>query len=73
MNKDLYVIKYANGQYFCGLNQFDKQLRKAKIYTSKKWITEVAEELKTRKRYNQKVAPTLEYKIVKVEIKEVGE
>ena len=31
-----YVIRDKDGLYFCGLNAWDKQLRKAKIYTSLK-------------------------------------
>lgn len=30
--------------YFCGLNTWDKQLRKAKIYHSDKWLREIIDE-----------------------------
>ena len=36
-----YVIKNEyNGLYWCGLKQWDKQLRKAKIYHSEKYATD---------------------------------
>lgn len=38
----LYVVKNKNGEYFCGYNQWDKQLRKSKLYVSKKYAEETA-------------------------------
>jgi len=32
----LYVIQFNNGCFWCGYNNYDKQLRKARIYTSYK-------------------------------------
>lgn len=58
-----YVVKDTlNKQYFCGLNTWDKQLRKAKIYHSEKYATEIVED----PRYSNRTMS-----IVKVEIKEV--
>lgn len=38
----LYIVKNKNGEYFCGYNHWDKQLRKAKLYVSKKYAEEAA-------------------------------
>lgn len=59
-----YAIKDNRGVYWCGLNYWDKQLRKAKLYNSIKWATEVMKDRKLKDR-------TLN--IVKVEIHEVEE
>lgn len=59
--KGFWVIKYSNGQYFCGPN-FDKQLRKAQIYVWLEMAQEQAEHLK-----KVKSAPTEEFDIVSVE------
>ena len=71
--KKLYVIKYSNGQYSCGMKKFSDQLRHAQIYVSKKLATEQAQSYVDRvDDYTRKmVAPTSEFKIVEVEIKEV--
>ncbi len=71
--KKLYVIKYSNGQYSCGMKKFSDQLRHAQIYVSKKLATEQAQSYVDRvDDYTHKmVAPTSEFKIVRVEIKEV--
>lgn len=70
--KGFFVIKYSTGDYFCGNLSFDKQLRKAKIYVWKEKAIEYAEELKTRfKLDGSPYAPSNEYKIVDVEIREV--
>lgn len=71
--KKLYVIKYSNGQYSCGLKKFSSQLREAQIYVSKKRAEEQAlHYIKGRDCYTGKmIAPTEEFKIVRVEIKEV--
>lgn len=74
-DKGLWVIKYSNGQYSCGLKQFSSQLREAQIYVSKKRAEEQALRLiKGRDCYTGKmVAPTEEFKIVPIIIQEVGE
>lgn len=70
--KGFFVIKYSTGDYFCGNLSFDKQLRKAKIYVWKEKAIEYAEELKTRFKIDgSHYAPSNEYKIVSVEIREV--
>lgn len=71
--KELYVIKFSNGQYSCGMKQFSADLRLAQIYVSKKMAREQAEHYITSKdRYTGKmIAPTAEYKLVQIEIKEI--
>lgn len=64
----LYVIKFDNGDYYCGYNHTSKQLRKALIYKSLKYANDAATDFKIR---NDKL--NLSYKIVEVEIKEVEE
>ena len=44
--KKMYVLQLSNGNFYCGYKCFDKQLRKAKIYHSLKYINDVAEEYK---------------------------
>ena len=45
-----YVVRDENTlEYFCGLNQWDKQLRKAKIYHSVKYTNEVILKYTNRK------------------------
>ena len=58
-----FAIKDSNGLYWCGLNYWDKQLRKAKLYKSIKWATEV----KNNSRFRGKTLS-----IVSVEIHEVN-
>lgn len=43
MDKDsgIVLVDIDTETFYCGLNTFDKSLRKAKIYHSKKWIDEV--------------------------------
>ena len=71
--KELYVIKFSNGQYSCGMKQFSSDLRHAQIYVSKKKAREQAEHYITSKdKYTGKmIAPTAEYKLVQIEIKEI--
>lgn len=71
--KGLFVIKFSTGHYFCGHLSFDKQLRKAKIYAWKEAAEEYAEFLINYVKYNTQLAPSRDYKIVNVEIKEVEE
>lgn len=59
-----YVVKDSNTkEYYCGLNTWDKQLRKAKIYHSTRYANNVMNDNKFKSRTMN---------IVKVEIKEVG-
>ncbi len=71
--KELYVIKFSNGQYSCGMKQFSSDLRLAQVYVSKKRAREQAEHYITSKdKYTGKmIAPTAEYKLVQIEIKEI--
>ena len=67
-DKKLYVIKFDNDLYWCGLNTVDKQIRKAKVYNSIKYATETAENiLKYTKHliYNKNIKS---YKLVEIEI-----
>ena len=62
-----YILKNENDIYYCGLNIFDKQLRKAKIYHSLCYAEEAIENIKKRNpEYRDAV-----WRIVKVEIREV--
>ena len=68
--KGYWVIKYANGWYFCGNNQFDKQLRKAQIYSWKENAEKQAEHM-VKKPYGwvlESFADT--YDIISVDIRE---
>lgn len=59
-----YVIKDSiTKEYFCGMNTWDKQLRKAKIYHSVKYANDVMNDSRFGNRTMN---------IAKVEIKEVG-
>ena len=60
MNDFFFAVKSNDGSYWTGYNQWDKHIRKAKLFVSIKYANEVV------KRY-QKLTP----KIVKVEIREV--
>lgn len=62
MNNFFFAVKSNDGSYWTGYNQWDKQIRKAKLFVSMKYANEVV------KRY-QKLNP----KIVKIEIREVQE
>ena len=45
-----YVLRDKNtAEYFCGLNQWDKQLRKAKIYHSVKYTNDVINQFKNKR------------------------
>lgn len=75
--KGLWVIKfidYPKPRYFIGYNQFDTQLRKAKIYVWKEMAEEQAVDLLRRGAYRQEHYHTHmiagRYEIVEVEIKE---
>lgn len=74
-DKGLWVIKYSNGQYSCGLKKFSSQLREAQIYVSKKRAEEQAlHYIRGKDCYTGKmIAPTEEFKIVPIMIKELEE
>lgn len=57
---DFFAVKLNDGSYWIGYNQWDKQIRKAKLFVSIKYANEVV------KRYQEQNP-----KIVKVEIREV--
>ena len=53
-DKGIVILNTVTGEYYCGLNKFDKQLRKAKIYHSKKWAEEAIDTyIKNHKQYNK--------------------
>lgn len=60
-----FAIKDDNGFYYCGLNKWDKQLRKAQLFHSFKWAKEA--------RDNPKWTAISGTKIVRVRIFEVDE
>lgn len=59
---NFFAVKSNDGSYWIGYDQWDKQIRKAKLFVSLKYAHAVV------KRY-----PKLTPKIVKVEIREVAE
>lgn len=67
-DKKLYVVKFNNGLYWCGYNTADKQIRKAKIYTSIKHAQEAGLDCLSRGRIIN--LDTDGFKIVEVELKE---
>lgn len=72
-DKKMYVIKFNNGLYWCGYNTSDKQLRKAKIYTSIKYAREVGLDCISRKQYVRPydfMSKTDGFQIIEVELKE---
>lgn len=60
MNGFFFAVKSNDGSYWTGYNQWDKQIRKAKLFVSMKYANEVVQ------RYQER-----DPKIVKVEIREV--
>lgn len=62
MNDFFFAVKSNDGSYWTGYNQWDKQIRKAKLFVSMKYANEVV------KRYQDR-----DPEIVKVEIREVQE
>ena len=73
LDKKMYVIKFNNGLYWCGYNTSDKQLRKAKIYTSIKYAREVGLDCISRKQYVRPydfMTKTDGFQIIEVELKE---
>lgn len=75
MNKDSgIVLKNSDGIYFCGLNTFDNKLRKAQIYHSEKYAQTAAENINSGEIDRGRIFKNnvkRDFKLVKVEIKEV--
>lgn len=46
--KKMYIVQSDNGEFWCGMNIWDKQLRKAKIFHSLKYAGECCERFKAR-------------------------
>ena len=67
-DKKLYVVKFNNGLYWCGYNIADKQIRKAKIYTSIKYAHEAGMDVLSRRRIIN--LNTDGFQIIEVELKE---
>lgn len=61
MDDICFAVKDEDGFYWCGLNEWDKQLRKAKLFHSYKYAAEIRDN-----RYKERMP-----KIVQVEIKEI--
>lgn len=59
-----YAVKDADGMYWCGMNYWDKQLRKARFYNSLKYAQEVMDDSRFK---------NMHLSIVKVELYEVSE
>lgn len=59
-----YAVKDADGLYWCGMNYWDKQLRKARFYNSLKYARAVLEDSRFREK---------ELKIITAELHEVDE
>lgn len=72
MKKPLYVIKFSDGQYSCGLKKFSDQLRHAQIYVSKKLAEQQANHYiqLTDKYTGKSVAPTDSFEIVEITLEE---
>ena len=66
--KKLHVVKFNNGLYWCGYNTADKQIRKAKIYTSIKYAQEAGLDCLSRRKAINLTA--VGFKVVEVELKE---
>ena len=67
-DKKLYAVKFNNGLYWCGYNTADKQIRKAKIYTSIKYAQEADLDCLSRRKAINLTADG--FKVVEVELKE---
>ena len=67
-DKKMYVVKFNNGLYWCGYNTADKQIRKAKIYTSIKYAREAGMDVLSRGRIIN--LNTDGFQIIEVELKE---
>ena len=74
----MFVVKFNNNLYWCGYNTASTQLRKAKIYNSKKMANESGNDCLNRKQAirlldtkNQEVEPITSFEIKEVELREV--
>lgn len=64
-----YVLKNSDELYFIGMNQTDKQLRKAKIYHSEKWARDSVEQINSNN--HRLLGVKHDFDLVKVKITEV--
>lgn len=56
MKKDkVFVVKDASGNYFCGVNHWDKQIRNARFYHSKHYANNVVNDNQEKGAYVTKV------------------
>lgn len=62
------VLKNSDGLYYYGLNQFGNQIRRSKIYHSEKYATDACKTINSDERTKR---IKQDFKLVKVEIKEV--
>lgn len=60
-----YVIETTSGAYYCGYNSLDPQLRRAKIYHSKRYALEAIDSLKRSKCYKDTEFTLVRVKIMK--------
>ena len=44
--KPMYVVQFEEGAFWCGYNQWDKQLRKAKVFHSLKFAKDIVSRYK---------------------------
>ena len=70
------VLKNSEGFYYCGLNTFSKELRKAKIYKSKKYAQEAIDTLqsdweKKRRGVNYNESLKRDFILQNIEIREI--
>jgi hypothetical protein len=68
-SENLYVVQFKDGSYWCGLNTFDKQIRKAKIFKSLTYAREAGERFRFRSAFDGKDS----YKILEIEINVIKE
>lgn len=73
MSTHLYVIKFSNGMYSCGLKKFHPAIRHAQVYVSKTLADQQAKHyIETRDRYTgEMIAPAEEYEIVEITMSEL--
>jgi hypothetical protein len=65
------VIKNGEGKYYGGLHNLVPKLHSAKIYVSEKYVKEALEECKTSDAIGLKYQKDKNYRIVRVEIREL--
>ena len=73
--KKLYVIKFNNEYYWCGYCKFSKELRQAQFYVDTKRANDTAEWILKHDRFVDFLSQNdvkISYKLVEVELKEVG-